>query len=99
VADDERIAQARKIVADFNGYGYNMRNSAATWGSAVVGILAIPVGLLLCVPATAHAFGEPHPQPIALLGSLFFGTIGYFAVKRIRRYNEAKRFLAAHAGG
>jgi 4-hydroxybenzoate polyprenyltransferase len=99
VADEQRIADARRIVADFRRFGYGMGASAGVWGAAVFGTLAIPIGLLLCIPATAHAFGEPHAEPIALLGSLFFGTIGYSAIKRIRAYRAAKRYLAEHAAG
>ncbi|HEX5403561.1 MAG TPA: hypothetical protein VFX16_14820 [Pseudonocardiaceae bacterium] len=99
MADVQSVADARKIVSDFHGFGPTMRRSQMTWGAAVFGTIATPIGVLLCIPATAHAFGEPHAEPIALLGSLFFGTIGYVAIKRIRAYKAAERYLAEQGAG
>lgn len=99
MADEQRIADARKVVADFRRTSSSNFASTGIWGAAIFGTLATPIGVLLAIPPTAHAFGEPHAEPIALLGSLFFGTIGYFAVKRIRAYQAAKRYLAEQGVG
>jgi hypothetical protein len=94
--EDPRIAEARRIVRDFNRIGYAMRNSVATRTTALFApVLCLP-GILIAIPYTAHTVLHSETEPIGLLGTLFFGTIAYFAIKSVRRYNAAVRFLHAH---
>jgi hypothetical protein len=91
--EDPRVAEARRIVREFNRIGYAMRNSAATRTTALFApVLALP-GVLVAIPYTAHTVLHSDTQPIGLLGTLFFGTIAYFAIRSVRRYNAAVRFL------
>lgn len=96
---DQRITEARRIVSDFRGTGYTMRNGAAAWGAAIFGpLLAIP-GVLVAIPVTAHEALRTDPAPIALLGTLFFGAIGYAGIKRVRAYFRARDYLRRHPTG
>lgn len=96
--EDRRLAEARRIVSDFRGTGYTMRNGAAAWGAAIFGpLLAIP-GILVAIPVTAHDALQTDPAPIALLGTVFFGALGYAGIRRVRAYFRARDYLRRHSG-
>jgi hypothetical protein len=92
---DALLAQANAAVREWNSVGaaYYQRGFAATCTAIFCPLVAL-IGPLLCVPATAHLFGEPHVQPIALLGTLFFGTFGYLAIRKVAEHRWAVRYLA-----
>jgi hypothetical protein len=91
------LSQAQAAVREWNSVGGNLygRGFAAT-STAIFGPLLALFGPLMCIPATAHALGQPHVQPIALLGSLFFGTFGYLAIRKVQQHRWAVRYLAEH---
>lgn len=94
--EDPRVTEARRIVREFNRIGYSMRNSVATKTAALFApVLCLP-GILVAIPYTAHTVLHSETEPIGLLGTLFFGTIAYFAIRSVRRYNAAVHFLHEH---
>ena len=65
--EDPRIAEARRIVRDFNRIGYAMRNSVATRTTALFApVLCLP-GILIAIPYTAHTVLQSETD-VALLG-------------------------------
>lgn len=92
------VDEARRVVADFKQVGVFARvpRGQAAWVTAIFGpLLAIP-GILVAIPPTAHSLMKTNPAPIALLGTLFFGWFAFVAIRTIRRYQAAKRYLAQH---
>lgn len=90
------VDEARSIVSYFESTGANMRKGQAAWGTAIFGLpLAIP-GILVAIPPTAHGLLHTDPAPIGLLGTLVFGWAGVTAIKTVREYKAAKRYLAEH---
>jgi hypothetical protein len=90
--------EANRIVRDWNALGSRMSHGAAARGAAIFAPLLALIGPLMCIPATAHALGEPHVQPIAMLGTLFFGTFGYTAIQRVREHSWALKYLSGQPG-
>jgi hypothetical protein len=92
------VEEARRVVADFRKVGAFARvpRGQAAWVTAIFGpLLAIP-GILVAIPATAHSVMKTDPAPIALLGTLFFGWFAVVAIRTIRRYHSARRYLQRH---
>jgi hypothetical protein len=93
--DDWRVTQAHRIVREFNRRSYAWSGKFGTYTTALFApVLALP-GILVAIPYTAHTVLQSDTEPIGLLGTLFFGTIAYFAIKSVRRYKAAVRFLRA----
>jgi hypothetical protein len=91
--EDPHVAEARRIVREFNRRSYATGTAFATRATALFApVLALP-GILVAIPYTAHTVLQTDTEPIGLLGTLFFGTIAYFAIRSVRRYNAARRFL------
>jgi hypothetical protein len=100
IADPDQLSRAQSAVREWNSVGANYyRRGFAAWSTAIFGPLLALFGPLVCIPATAHALGQPHVQPIGLLGTLFFGTFGYLAIRKVKEHRWAVRYLAEHGQG